>query len=250
MAPADATPAPRRPTAWDGNMANTTPTGGPSLTDTGESIAVLIVDDHELVAEALVLALNEVPDFHVVGRAGTVEEAVEMARIRRPRVVVVDYRLPDGTGANATTRIREENPDLDVVMLTAHADAKTAAEALEAGCSGFVPKERQVDDLVRAIRGAVAGEIVVPPELLDGLVSRLRPRRPELGDDLTPREVEVLTMLAEGRSTDQIVQTLMLSTHTVRNHIRSILAKLQAHSRLEAVAVAVRLGIVRAGGAK
>ncbi|HZP28819.1 MAG TPA: response regulator transcription factor [Acidimicrobiia bacterium] len=231
-------------------MANTTPTGGPSLTDTGESIAVLIVDDHELVAEALVLALNEVPDFHVVGRAGTVEEAVEMARIRRPRVVVVDYRLPDGTGANATTRIREENPDLDVVMLTAHADAKTAAEALEAGCSGFVPKERQVDDLVRAIRGAVAGEIVVPPELLDGLVSRLRPRRPELGDDLTPREVEVLTMLAEGRSTDQIVQTLMLSTHTVRNHIRSILAKLQAHSRLEAVAVAVRLGIVRAGGAK
>jgi DNA-binding NarL/FixJ family response regulator len=231
-------------------MASVGPTQGAGDAGEDEQIAVLVVDDHELVAEALVLALNEVPDFRVVGRAGTVEEAVEMARVRRPRVVVVDYRLPDGTGATAAKRLREENPDLDVVMLTAHADAKTAAEALEAGCSGFVPKERQVGDLVRAIRGAVAGEIIVPPELLDGLVSRLRPRRPELGDDLTPREIEVLSMLAAGLSTEQIVQELMLSTHTVRNHIRSILAKLQAHSRLEAVAVAVRLGIVRAGGTK
>ncbi len=215
-----------------------------------QQISVLIVDDHELVAEALVLALSEVSDFKVVGRAGTVAEAIEMARIRRPRVVVVDYRLPDGTGAVAAAQLRAEHAEIDVVMLTAHADAKTAAEALEAGCSGFVPKERQVDDLVRAIRGAVAGEIIVPPELLDGLVSRLRPRRPELGDDLTPREVEILSMLAAGHSTEQIVQDLMLSTHTVRNHIRSVLSKLQAHSRLEAVAVAVRLGIVRAGGAR
>ena len=220
--------------------------GDPAATS---DIAILVVDDHELVAEALVLALSEVPDFRVVGRAGSVEEAIRMARVRRPRVVVVDYRLPDGNGAMAAARLREEHTDLDVVMLTAHADAKTAAEALEAGCSGFVPKEGQVDDLIRAIRGAVAGEIVVPPELLDGLVSRLRPRRPEIGDDLTPREIEILSMLTAGHSTEQIVNDLMLSTHTVRNHIRSILSKLQAHSRLEAVAVAVRLGIVRAGGA-
>jgi DNA-binding NarL/FixJ family response regulator len=115
---------------------------------------------------------------------------------------------------------------------------------LEAGCTGFVSKDAPMSELVRSIKLAAAGEVVVPPALLPALVARVRPRGPSFGTDLTAREREVLGMLARGTSTDEITQMLVLSPHTVRNHIRSVLTKLDAHSRLEAVAIAVRAGLV------
>ena len=201
-----------------------------------------------MVVEALRQTLERSDDLQVVGSASTIAEGARLAREHRPDVVVIDFHLPDGDGAEGTRQILSDRPDAAVIMLTGSPDAPTAAAALEAGCIGFVAKDAAVDELVRAIRGGAAGEVVVPPELLAELVTRVRPARAALGDDLTDRELEVLQLLVSGRSTTEIVDELVLSTHTVRNHIRNILNKLQAHSRLEAVAIAIRIGIVTFNG--
>jgi DNA-binding NarL/FixJ family response regulator len=204
----------------------------------------MVVDDHDLVAESLQRALNAEHDLSVVGIATSVAEAIALARDAHPDVVVMDYRLPDGTGALATATIKAEHPEVHVVMLTGIASGATLADALEAGCAGFVAKEGRFSDLIMAIRAVLRGEIRVPQSLLDDLAAHLRPRSPTLGADLTQREHEVLGLLAAGASTTQMVETMFVSIHTVRNHIRNVLAKLDARSRLEAVAIATRVGIL------
>jgi DNA-binding NarL/FixJ family response regulator len=208
------------------------------------TVKVLIVEDHDLVAETLRRALDAEADLTVVDVVRSVDEAVRATRAVQPRIVVMDYGLPDGTGAEATREIKGEFPEIEVVMLTGKASGATLAEALEAGCGGFVAKEGRFDELVKAIRAVLAGEVRVPPDLMADLAAHLRPQPDTLGADLTAREREVLQLLAEGRSTHDIVDSLFLSVHTVRNHIRNILAKLNARSRLEAVAVATRIGVV------
>jgi DNA-binding NarL/FixJ family response regulator len=207
-------------------------------------VALLVVEDHDLVAETLRRALDAEDDFTVVGVVGSVERAVTAAQELRPDVVVMDYGLPDGSGVDATIRIKADRPDIEVVMLTGDASGATLGEALEAGCSGFVAKEGLFADLVQAIRAVMSGEVRIPPALMQDLAVSLRPQAATLGSDLTDREREILQLLAAGHSTDAIVGELVLSVHTVRNHIGNILMKLDARSRLEAVAVATRLGIV------
>jgi DNA-binding NarL/FixJ family response regulator len=213
------------------------------LDDTAKA-RVLVVEDHDLVAESLRRALSEEYDLEIVGVVDTVRAAVRAAVELRPDIVVMDYRLPDGTGSEATALIKAELPHTEVVMLTGQATGATLAEALEAGCSGFVTKDGSFVDLVRTLRAVIAGEVRVPQHLVSELATQLRPRSPKLGSDLSARELEVLQLLADGKSTADMVAELHLSIHTVRNHIRNILAKLQARSRLEAVAVATRLGLV------
>ncbi len=179
----------------------------------------------------------------VVGTVGTVAEVPGAARALDPDVTVMDYALPDGTGVTATERLLVERPGSNVVMLTGNSSGATLAAALEAGCCGFVSKEGRFGNLVHAIRAAANGEIAVPQELVDELTSHLRRRPPTLGDDLTARELEILGLLAGGASTEDMVRELGLSVHTVRNHIRNVLMKLQCRSRLEAVVVATRLGL-------
>ena len=195
-------------------------------------ILVVVVDDHEMVAEALLHALTGEPDIEVVGRAGTAAAALAVARQRRPDVVIVDSRLPDATGPELTVRLRSQLPGTSVVALGALDDPDERTSALDAGASAFVWKGQRVDELVGAIRAA----------------SRGLPLRPVLaaravGDDLTAREREVLGLLAEGLATDEIVERLVLSPHTVRNHIRSVLAKLGVRSRAEAAALSIMAGI-------
>jgi DNA-binding NarL/FixJ family response regulator len=215
--------------------------------DVVENVArsrVLVVEDHDLVAESLRRALSEEPDLEVVGIVDSVRSSVRAAVELRPDIVVMDYRLPDGTGSQATALIKAQLPDAEVVMLTGQGTGATLAEALEAGCSGFVTKDGPFVDLVLTLRAVVAGEVRVPQHLVAELANQLRPRNPKLGSDLSARELEVLTLLAAGKSTAEMVELLHLSIHTVRNHIRNILAKLQSRSRLEAVAVATRLNLV------
>jgi DNA-binding NarL/FixJ family response regulator len=214
--------------------------------DAAGTISVLLVDDHDLVLESIRRALTTEPDIRVVATAASVNAALDAARTAQPDVVVMDYLLPDGTGAEGTTKLLAENPGVQVVMLTGQSSGATLADALEAGCSGFVAKEGRFDNLVHAIRAAAAGEIYVPQQLVEDLAAHLRPRPPTLGADLTERELEVLRLLGRGASTDEIVDELNISVHTVRNHIRNILTKLNARSRLEAVAVATRIGVLGA----
>jgi DNA-binding NarL/FixJ family response regulator len=209
---------------------------------------LLVVEDHDLVAESLGRALGEEHDLEVVGVVDTVRAALQAAVDLRPDVVVMDYFLPDGTGTEATVLIKSELPRTEIVMLTGMATGACLSDALDAGCSGFVTKDGPFVNLVDTVRAVLAGEVRVPQHLAPDLAAQPgpqpRPRSPRLGSDLTARELEVLGMLADGRSTTEIAGELHLSVHTVRNHIRNVLAKLQARTRLEAVAVATRLGLV------
>jgi PAS domain S-box-containing protein len=207
-------------------------------------VSILIVEDQDMVAEAFRRVIDREDDFSVVGVVGSVHDAIQSARALHPRVVIMDYGLPDGTGAEATKQIKAEQPDIEVVMLTGLSSGVVLAEALEAGSSGFVPKEAHFGELIATIRTVIAGQVQVPQDLMTALVAHLRPHPSVFGSDLTPREAEVLHCLATGQSTTEIATQLFVSIHTVRNHIANILGKLQANSRLEAVAVAVQHGLV------
>jgi putative two-component system response regulator len=208
-------------------------------------VRVLLVDDHEIFAESLTRLLSGKEGIRVVGRAGTCAQAHRALALHRPDVVLMDFELPDGDGATAAREMRMALPTVKVIMLTARTDDETLARALEAGCSGFVTKTESTDKLIKAIRGAHIGEYLVPPDRLQQLLGRMAPTRRGLGSTLTRRELEVLRMLAAGLSNKEIAKRLFLSTHTVRNHVQRILNKLQAHSKLEAVAVATREGVLR-----
>lgn len=208
------------------------------------TIRVLVVDDHAMVAQSVGRILADQPDFEVVGMAGDVAGAVAAATQARPDVVVMDYQLPDGDGVAATVRIREERPETVVLLLTGAGDEQLLVRAVEAGCAGFLTKQKAVTDLVAAIRVVASGDAWIPPELITSLLPRLHRTQRGVGSDLTPRELDVLRLAAEGLANAGIGERLGLSVNTVRNHMQNAIGKLGAHSKLEAVAVAVREGIV------
>lgn len=208
-------------------------------------IRVLIVDDHAMVAEGLRDALSAQHDIEVVGGAGTARRAEELAEQLEPDVVVMDHQLPDGDGATTAGRIRRGTTPPAVVMVTASDQDRVVAAALEAGCVGYVTKDRVMKEVVAAVRAAARGELHFPVEALARLVPRDHAMPPST---LTMREREVLQLLAEGRSTLDIAHALTLSPHTVRNHVQRALRKLGAHSKLEAVRLAVQQGLVRYPG--
>jgi len=209
------------------------------------NIKVLIVDDHRMFAQGIAEALGGNEGIDVVGMARGVEEARFKSRVLTPDVVLMDYRLPDGDGASATEMIKADRPDAKVVMITSFTDESVLLAAIEAGCSGFIPKDNSIEEVVAAVRGANVGEALIPPAMLARLLPRLRRTTGGVGSNLSPREIEVLRMMAQGLPNQAIADSLVLSLKTVRNHVQNIIAKLQTHSKLEAVSTAVREGIVR-----
>jgi DNA-binding NarL/FixJ family response regulator len=211
-------------------------------------ITVLIVEDHAMVAEGFAAAMNEEDDIEVAGIAPTAAAALELVARLVPDVVLVDFRLPDGDGADVTARIREARPTAQVVVLTAADEPSVLARAIEAGAVGFVHKSEPIEHVVRATRAVHAGDAWFKAGVLASVLDRMRHPAGGLGDNLTDREREVLGLLAEGLSTQAMAESLYLSTHTVRNHVRNIIMKLGVHSKLEAVTVAARSGLVSLGG--
>lgn len=207
-------------------------------------IKVLVVDDHAMFAEGLLRLLEAEDDISIVGTATTAREAVTSAHELRPDVVLMDYDLPDGDGTGAVARIVAQRPETRVVMLTAFADDAVVQQALEAGCCGYVTKQKAVDEVVYAVRAAHAGEALISPAVLARLLPKLDRRYRPPGTELTARELDVLRLLVEGMSNQDIANRLSVRLNTVRNHVQNILLKLNAHSKLEAVATAVREGIV------
>jgi len=211
-------------------------------------IRVLLVDDHQLLTGALANTMAGEPDIQVVGVAGTVAEAKAMARDRLD-VVLMDYRLPDGTGAEATRAIKARWPAARVVMLTALNDDETILESIQAGADGYLTKDRAVDEVVDAVRAAHAGETLLPRSVILGIAERVAAAR-DRGTErrqvepLTARELEVLRALTEGLSTPEICERLFIAPNTLRTHVQNIMGKLRVHSKLEAVAFALRHRLV------
>lgn len=216
---------------------------------TGEpEIAVLIVDDHVVFADALAGALRDRGSWEV-RTVGTVAAALEESRNRCPDVVLMDFRLPDGEGTKAAAKIRADCPETKVVMLTAEVHDSIVLEAIEAGCSGYLLKNANLEEVFDAVRTAYAGEAVISPSMLARILPKIHSAgRAGPGLKVSRREMEVLRLLSEGRSNESIAEALVLSPNTVRNHVQRILEKLGAHSKLEAVAIAARSGLLRLPG--
>ena len=211
-------------------------------------IRVLLVDDHQLLTQALAGLLSREPDMEVVGIAGTVSEAKSAAR-ERLDVVLMDYRLPDGTGADATRAIKARWPSAKVIMLTAVTDDQTVLESIQAGADGYLTKDRASEDVVDAVRQAYAGEILLPRAVVFEIAQRVAAARRRgtarsTIEQLTPREIEVLKALAEGLSSKEICDRLYIAPNTLRTHVQNIMSKLRVHSKLEAVAFALRHRLV------
>jgi DNA-binding NarL/FixJ family response regulator len=208
---------------------------------------VLIVDDHEVLAVSLARVLDAEADMVSVGVAGTLAQARTMVTTTSPDVMLLDHRLPDGDGVSAIGELRAIRPSMHVVVLTASAADSVLVAAMEAGASGFLSKTRGLDEVTSAVRAAALGEAVISPELLMRLLPRLT-RGPGGGraghNDLTEREREVLSLLAEGLTNAAIAERMVVSVHTVRNHIANLSHKLGAHSKLEALSIAVREGVL------
>ena len=207
-------------------------------------IRVLVVDDHEVLASSLARVLDEEPDLVSVGVAGTLERARAMIATTAPDVVLLDHRLPDGDGVAAISELRALRPSIKVVVLTASAADHVLVAAIEAGASGFVSKTRSLGEVTSAVRAAATGEAVISPELLARLLPRLSPSGRPRHQELTEREREVLGLVADGLSNAAIAERLVVSVHTVRNHVANLSAKLGAHSKLEALSIAVREGLL------
>ena len=219
-----------------------------SVATAARPIRVLLVDDHQLLTEALAKMLALEPDITVVGVAGTVADAKSLAR-ERLDVVLMDYRLPDGTGADATRAIKARWPGARIVMLTALNDDETVLESIQAGADGYLTKDRAVDDVVAAVRDAHNGETLLPRSVVMGIAQRVataRDRsmeRPSI-EPLTARELDVLRALAEGLPSPEICERLFIAPNTLRTHVQNIMGKLRVHSKLEAVAFALRHRLV------
>jgi DNA-binding NarL/FixJ family response regulator len=211
-------------------------------------IRVLFVEDHQLLADALAAMLSREPDMQVVGIAGTVADAKIMAR-EQLDVVLMDYRLPDGTGAEATRAIKARWPAARIVMVTALTDDETLLESIQAGADGYLTKDRAAEDVVTAVRAAHAGETLLPRSVIVEIARRVAAAR-ERGDErrvvepLTPRELEILRALTEGMSTPEICERLFIAPNTLRTHVQNIMGKLRVHSKLEAVAFALKYRLV------
>ncbi len=213
----------------------------------GPPIGVLIVDDHRMFAESLARLLATDGDLNVLGVATSASAAFALAEQTRPQVALVDYQMPGQDGLEIVAELKRRAPDLLVLMLSGVVDETVLLSAIEAGCIGYLTKDRAAAEVAAAIHSAAAGEALISPVLLARLLAKINhgaDGNGALGSDLTERERQVLHQLADGRTNAMIAADLHLSVNTVRNYVQAILTKLGAHSKLEAVATALREGII------
>ena len=213
---------------------------GPAGGAAGRPLRLLVVDDHEVVRQGLVALIDRRPGFQVVAEAGTVEEALTQARRFLPDLVIMDVRLPDGSGVEACREIRAELPDTRVVMLTSFPDDEAVFSAIVAGASGYLLKQIRARDLVAALEAVGRGESLLDPAVTEKVLARVRQiAAGEVQDELaglTPQERRILMLVAEGKTNKEIAAEIFLSDKTVKNYVSSILSKLNLERRAQAAA--------------
>lgn len=224
-------------------------TRAPSLAAIHAGIRLMLADDHRMLREGLRRSMAE-QGFDMVGEARDGAEAVELARVLEPDVILMDVTMPELDGVEATRRIRADLPHVKVVMLTMHADQDVLASAIRAGASGYLVKDCSTEEIAEAVRLTARGDTIISPRLAASMLDEVRRTdRPGLGAHdperiVTRREEEVLQHIADGCSTPEVAERLYISQKTVKNHLASIYQKLDARDRTQAVLQAVRMGIV------
>ncbi len=224
-------------------------------------LRVLLADDQRVVREGLALLLGLLPDVEVAGAAADGDEALELAARLRPDVVLMDLRMPRRDGIEATRLLRQRDPDIAVIALTTYADDRSVIEALKAGARGYLTKDAGAAEIEQALRQVRSGQAAIDPAVQRHVVDAIaglpagRPAagrsagsvagKAELPDGLTPREAEVLALIADGLSNAEIAARLVLSEATVKSHINHLLAKISARDRAQAVSYAYRAGLAR-----
>ena len=220
-----------------------------------EPVRVLLADDQRLVRESLATMLGLLEGIELVGTASDGEEAIELAAERRPDVVLMDLRMPRMGGIEATRRLRERDASARVIALTTFADDESVLGALRAGARGYLTKDAGADDIRSAIFTVARGEAILDPAVQHHVVSALhggqappQRRHEELPDGLTPREAEILVLIAEGLTNAEIAERLVVSPTTVKSHINHLFAKAGVRDRVQAVTYAYRKGLATPPG--
>jgi two-component system response regulator DevR len=207
-------------------------------------LSVMLVDDHQVVRDGIRAMLQSQDDIHITAEAGSVREAIDEADRTRPDVIVMDVRLIDGSGIEATREIRAKHPKIQVLMLTSFADDEALFASIMAGASGYVLKQVRSGDLLRAIRAVGAGDSLLDPSVTSAVLDRLRKGKHLMKDErlarLSPQEERILQLVADGRTNREIGDELRLAEKTVKNYVSSILSKLEVARRAEAAAYLAR----------
>jgi DNA-binding NarL/FixJ family response regulator len=214
-----------------------------------EPIRVLIVDDHALFRRGLEMVLDEETDIELVGQASDGSEATQRAAESLPDVVLMDIRMPKSSGIDACRAMKEAAPSTKIVMLTISDEEEDLFEAIRAGASGYLLKDIPLDEVAEAVRAVHGGQSLISPSMAGKLLTEFatlarrneeEPPQQVPAPKLTDREMEVLKLVAKGMNNRDIAKELFISENTVKNHVRNILEKLQIHSRMEAVMIALR----------
>lgn len=241
-------PVTRRGTAANRSVHRVSQNEAVANGSTGSTISIILVDDHPLFRDAVKRVLDRESDFKVVAETGEGQEAVRLAVELHPSVVILDIGLRGVSGLEAVRQIKAECPTTAVLALTVHDDAEHVRSMLQGGASGFLTKDVLGGEIVEAIRRVVAGEIylcaVALRHVVDSAISTAHTSSEAAGPRLTTREFEVLSLLAQGLSNNEIAQRLGVSTRTVKGHLEELFAKLEVDSRTAAVTAALRLGIL------
>jgi two-component system, NarL family, nitrate/nitrite response regulator NarL len=222
----------------------------PSLSRSITPVQVLVVQDHPLLASAIAKLLDSEDDLCVCGIARRGDEAADLAAKEKPSVVLMDFRLPDMSGPAASARIRLAVPKAAIVFHSAEESEEALLDAIDAGATAYLTKSATADQIIEAVRRASVGEVLIPVKLFAKAIARQRKvvtdrqAREKLFADFTPRELEVLRLLAEGHDTGTLAGRLGIAPHTVEWHVRHVIEKLGVHSKLQAVIAAARLGLI------